>query len=490
MTSPAAPYLREDDTNLPRGFTYRGAVAPVAITIVVALALVRGVNPVFAVAFVATIVAVFVAIARPFTGLQLLLIASIAADELKRLLLLAGAPSKIEWFGTIALPDLILLGVVAGALFQSRRPVNMSLLKSGTAFAVIALFSWITLRTIWTAAPVIDAVGKWKLTMPYLLLFFVAPYIIDSEEKWERLLTTLLAAVAISAWYGIWQGVFGMSAFEERWLNEGYTALTPQTVALYGVFRPFSTFSDSGAFAYTLAICLTGAIMLRRLGMRRWWNSWISVAAMSGSLLLTVVRSGWLLLLIGMVAVSRATRRQRRWILGFALGGALLAAVALAGGAATANSRFVARSLTLGTYGSRLIGYANLFQMGIIGFVSGRGVSSMPSGGKRLSGSGDEELVAHDFFTETLYEIGWVGVVCWIGALVGAVRGRHDAEMKRHIAFLRFLVVGVPIIAALFGGGPMESRPLLILLWCAAGLLVAQRMPARASTATDGEPAK
>jgi len=443
------------------------------------------INPAFLTATLLTMCAATAGYFRPFTGFLCYLFSIQVIDYVKRLLLVFGNPSQVEWYGILLLPDVILLAVVLGTVVASENSKILHLPKYRAVALALGLYAlWYTVRTLWTDAPLLNAVGKWKLVVPYFICFYLGERLITNLAALRSVLKLLAITVGLAALYGVWQLFFGLTGFEERWLYGGYTSLTLGTM-LYGdgLTRVFSFYSDPATFCQLLACVVPLLMFSRRLFNAHWWNSWLLIGIMCSGMIATVIRSGWLLASLGagMWWLQSDVRRSRKIVI-------LIAALAsLAGVAwwtvssvAAVDNQLLARAVVTGTYSDRAKGYQNLLDKGIGGFILGRGTASLSTSVRDISGSGfasgtnldsPDDVIAHDYVTETLYELGWIGLALIIFSIARTLVGTPPAFLGRFSPGLQFLVLGVPLVAALFGGSAMEVRPVITLVWTGAGVL-------------------
>ncbi len=445
----------------------------------------RLINPVFLAAIFVMLAGVVLAYFRPFTGFLCYLVAIQVVDYFKRLLLAFGNPSLIEWYGILLLPDLVLFAVLVGVLAAGeRRSAERARGRKYLAVASgLCLYAgWYTVRTVWTAAPMVNTVGKWKLVVPYFICFYIGQRLLVSKGALCSMLKVLGVSIGAAALYGLYQFFFGLTSFEHRWLFEGYTSLDTSTL-LYGegVPRAFSFYSDADTFASTLACIGTLLLFSRRMFGRWWWNSLALLGLIGGGLAATVVRAGWLHAFFGGVAYfwtqSRA-RTVRKIVVLLGLVGFLVAAGWWAiSSAAGLDIPFLARAVTLGTYNARTTGYRNMLEMGIAGFIAGEGVATMPGSVKDLSGGrADEGFVGHDLISDLLYELGWIGLGLFMFVIVRTLTGRSPDFLGEMGPALKYIVWSIPVIAALFGGSLLVVRPVTTLLWASAGMLCVSDM--------------
>jgi hypothetical protein len=225
-----------------------------------------------------------------------------------------------------------------------------------------------------------------------------------------------------------------------------------------------------------LAIVGTLLLFSRQMFGPHWWNSWPMLALMGAALVATVVRAAWLQAFLGgLVFFWTQWRARRAWkilalcALIVGLVGASWLLVTLFVGV---DNPLLARAVVVGTYGDRTTGFQNLLEMGIIGSVSGQGVATMPGSVRDISGVGpDAYLIAHDYLTESIYEIGWIGFGLFLFIIVRTLSGRSPSVIGPLGPALKFLVWSVPIIAMLFSGSLLAVRPVTTLLWAGAGVL-------------------
>jgi hypothetical protein len=443
------------------------------------------INPVFLTTVILTLIATVVGYFRPFAGFLCYLFSIQVIDYVKRLLLVFGNPPQVEWYGILLLPDVILFAVVLGTLVASENRKLFHLPKYRAVAWALSLYAfWYTVRTLWTDAPLLNAVGKWKLVVPYFICFYLGERLINNLAALRVVLKLLAVTVGLAGLYGVWQLFFGLTGFEERWLYGGYTSLTLGTM-LYGdgLTRVFSFYSDPATFCQLLACVMPLLLFSRRLFKPHWWNSWLLIGVMGAGMIATVIRSGWLLASLGagMWWLQSDVRSSRKIVL------LIVAVVGLTGvvwwtvsSVTAVDNQLLARAFVTGTYSDRAKGFENLLDKGIGGFVVGRGTASLSSSVRDISGSGfgsgpnldsPEDVIAHDYITETLYELGWIGLGLIVFAVARSLGGAPPAYLGRFGPALQFLVFGVPLIAALFGGSAMEVRPVTTLVWTAAGIL-------------------
>jgi O-antigen ligase/polysaccharide polymerase Wzy-like membrane protein len=451
------------------------AAAP-AVLMLLAVAM----NPSLVLAGIVTLACVAVALVRPLAGFFCYLLEAQFVDYFKRLLLAFGNPSTIEWYGVILLPDLILFAVLIGIFVNRGVSVSGHTRKYyAVALGLYLYASWYSVRSIWTEAPVVNSVGKWKLVVPYFVCFYIGERLLTNKDLLRSMLKVLAGGCAIASLYGLYQLVFGLTSFEDRWLFQGYTGLDVTTL-IYGegTTRAFSFFSDANTFGTALACVGTLLIFSRRVYGRHWWNSWFLLILMGAALLATVVRAAWLQAVLGIGTYwwvrSRASTTRK---IGVVL---ILATVLVAGAfwlistAVNVDVPILARAVTVGTYDARTTGYENLLELHMATFVLGKGVGTLPGSVKDISGTGvDTELIAHDFVSELLYEVGWIGLGLFAFVVIRTLIGPSPQFLGGMTPALKYLVWSIPLVAGLFGGSLLVVRPVTSVLWVGAGMLCA-----------------
>ncbi len=96
----------------------------------------------------------------------------------------------------------------------------------------------------------------------------------------------------------------------------------------------------------------------------------------------------------------------------------------------------------------------------------------MPGSATDISGKAyPDAFIAHDYTSESLYELGWIGFGLFLFIIVRTLVGRSPSYLGPLGPALKFLVWSVPIIAMLFGGSILAVRPVTTLLWVGAGVL-------------------
>jgi hypothetical protein len=440
------------------------------------------INPVFLTAVLLAVPFVALAYFRPLTGFLCYLVAIQVVDYFKRLLLAFGDPSPIEWYGILLLPDLMLFAVLLGVLAAGEKPSAVRVRGpkyQAVGWGLCLYAGWYTVRTAWTAAPMVNAIGKWKLIIPYFVCFYLGERLVSNTAALRSTLKVLAAAVGVASLYGIWQFFFGLTAFEQRWLFGGHTILVPETL-LYGdgMSRAFSLYSDPVTFGSMLAIVGTLLLFSRRMFGPQWWNSWPMLALMGAALVATIVRAAWLLAFLGGIALlwtqwDAGAFRKSVVLIGL-MGMAATAGWWAVSSAGNLDNPVLARAVVAGTYNSRTIGFQNTLAMGITRFVVGYGVATMPGSATDISGKAyPDTFIAHDYTSESLYELGWIGFGLFLFIIVRTLVGRSPNYLGPLGPALKFLVWSVPIIAMLFGGSILAVRPVTTLLWAGAGVLCA-----------------
>lgn len=430
----------------------------------------------FALYVMATLAGVAVAVCRPVTGFFIYLGCIQVVDFLKRLLLAFGNPSPTEWFGTILLPDLILAAVAITCFGGGSRRMAAPLAPRARLVAVcISLYAgWYTVRSLWTAGPLVNAIGKWKLVVPYVLCFFLARYLVRTKEQFWKVLKLHAVFLTLAAVYGFWQVAFGLNSFEQRWLFEGYTALAPSSV-LYaeGIPRAFSFYSDHAGYAYLLATVSTLLLFSRRAVGVRFWNSVGVIVILLAALLSTVTRSGWVFMAFGSVIYIATIPKAKFLRVALLIGSTALIVLAIdrlvvIGG--TTGSDVIERATTAGTYSDRLASFQNLVDYHVIENVWGRGVASIPGQARDISGVGLRmEFIIHDFMTESIYEVGWIGFGLFIAAIFLLFRVATPTFLGGFAPGMKAVIVGFVLVW--LGSGAVPARSVLTLFWLCMGLL-------------------
>lgn len=432
-------------------------------------------NPVLVFGIIFALPACAYAMFHPWPGFLTYLVSIQFVDFVKRLSLVFGNPSLAEWYAIIALPDLILLACAAGMFLTARSSVYNPKFRWVERLLWIYAF-WYTVRTVWTEAPMADSVAQWKLFIPYFACFYFGARFINSKARIRTVLSILAVIAALASIYAIFQVTVGLTGFERRWLFEEHTRFAPEVI-LYGddIPRAFSFYSDPWTFGYTLAWVLTLLLFWRKGCALRPWNSvWLMAVLMLG-LTSTVARGTWTLLSVGVLAYvwTQLLKTRARKLL-FAIGASAVVLVAIdqIESLAESTSPLLARALFTATYTDRAESFGNLLSRGILGSVIGHGVASAP-GSANLSHSANlGSYMVHDYLTSSLLEIGWVGFGLFIAIVVFSVRKPHPGWLRQLAPGLAAMVVGIPLMAVLFGG-VMLDRATSTLFWLSMGILCA-----------------
>jgi len=463
-TSAALQLRRLPDLRLP--FILAAALGTLAV-------LFQAVNPAFLCGLIFALVASVYALFRPWPGFLAYLVSIQFVDFVKRVSLAFGNPSMTEWYGIVVVPDLILLASTVGLVLSAQSSPHNSKFRLVERF-LWAYASWYTIRSLWTAAPLSNSVAQWKSFIPYLGCFYFGACFIERKARIRSVLSILAVITALASLYALFQVTVGLTGFERRWLFNEHTRLLPGTI-LYGddIPRAFSFYSDPWTFGYTTAWVLTLLLFWRKGAVHRLWNSvWIMAVLVLG-LLSTVARGTWTLasLGIGVYMWTQVLKTRTRKLI-FALVATIIVffAVDQFESLAESTSPFLARALFTSTYSDRAESFSNLLSRGILGSVIGDGVASAP-GSANLAHSGNlGSYLVHDYLTESLLDIGWVGFGLFIAIIVSTVRRPYPEWLGQLAPALVAMVLGIPLMAVLFGG-VMLDRATTTLLWLSMGVL-------------------
>ncbi|MFZ0282427.1 MAG: hypothetical protein WAL29_12315 [Bacteroidales bacterium] len=202
---------------------------------------------------------------KPWHGFLALLIITPFPDFLKRLAFLFTGTTPVDWLVILGGPDLILLGIYLNyAFFMNKKEISS--LNTSEGKMVLGLFLWGCLTIFWGVFPYVADLAAAKMMLPYIPLFFVAPRLLDSEDKIKKVIYVLIGIGLLSSIYGINQFFFGMTSFEKMWSDSSLSFTNINTYYGNEVLRPFSIFAspDTYSFYLVLVLALTPLVFTKK----------------------------------------------------------------------------------------------------------------------------------------------------------------------------------------------------------------------------------
>jgi putative inorganic carbon (hco3(-)) transporter len=229
----------------------------------------------------------------------------------------------------------------------------------------------------------------------------------------ERLLLLLVPLITL---YAVYQSLFPLPAWDDHWLKT--VDIAPFGSKEAGNFRTFGTLNAPGALGAVLAVfgavCLAG----RRVTPYVVIVGAIGMAGMA----LTYVRSAWLALVFAMLlTVVLGRGRYIARVLGLAT--LVLALILALGPHSTIGAQVVERATTLGQLGTDTSAQARLDTTSKVLPVAirapiGAGLGAVGQA-RHLSAVPDRFSFPDNGYLAILYEVGPIGFLMIVGALVG-----------------------------------------------------------------------
>ncbi len=368
-------------------------------------------------------------------------------------------PSRLSVVGMLGVLALCGLRWAARGTPFPKLAINPFLLVFLILFAIALFF---------TPAPDI----AWMVASHLLAGIAVLITIADRSDTPER----VLVAVGITVLLGV---LFALGApFGADWSGADKFSLLQLTNSVPLLARPSNVNNVAGALeaAVPLAICLI-------IARRRPWNiiGALALVPLSFMLVLLQSRGAWLAVLMGLVVYATL---YRRWVL------PLVPIVLLAG--LFLNASF-GEPISIGTgdnaehqvisLSDRTEIWNEALRLSLHAPLLGNGVNGFAIYGKPVLGVPPNEYVftnshAHNLFLEIAVDVGWIGLLAFLGILVLAIRTAWQAYRQNENALSHTLAMGIlaaftviithGLFDTIYWGFKAE-----IFLWATAGLALA-----------------
>jgi hypothetical protein len=439
-------------------------------------------NPFTTTILVAAIVMNLVAIVNPRGGLYLLIITTGYLDLVKRLGILTDSLSGLDITVTLAVAPLLMLsiclGVVIKNILEKRELENWQWLVFGLVMVAICGAAVESFRG---GAGFLAGAQSLVNSGGYLPLILITSMIFPEPEDALKTLRFALWIFLPVALYSIWQQVFGLSDFEVRFLESGYTITVGDLDDLRP--RPFSTLNSPHALSVCTAILAGVALLVPfKAGKRFVWQYPVALVYVAGCVA-TLGRSGIFIIpifLIGWLCF------RLKWST-FAFYGTILGALLLL----MVNAEAVLQSLgsleqllpidnevstevfRLGTFSERLMSFHNALTNPQFHTLFGN-----PDATKQDDEISYDETVAHDQITQTLVRYGFVGLaVSGVVAVFGLwIAHRTVLSVKdgsiREIAIALLSVVTSVVYSGMLFGTHLDLFPVDFFFALLVGILV------------------
>ena len=443
------------------------------------------------------------------------------SDLIKRLLFAVGEAevTQLEYYWTLALPDLVLGALVARAGLELARNRSLPFKLNVLDALVAGYLGWSALTMLNPAFPLVVRLAGFKSSSIYVTLYFVVRYLDSSDRHWLlRLKRVVVAGASVSAAYGLYQGLFGFQQFELKWLRSGLSELSGgeqglgDTIAYFGIVRPFSTFASHEQLGWYLG----SAILFMLMSPKRNWLGWMLLGLLSLGLARTLSRSAWVFLgsaLLVVAALALLANYKKLILGGIIVAAMFLAAVGLwaygprdlqgpiagtevgaevdaevgAEVGAEDGSAYVRRASLLGSYVWRTYSFSELVNNPEWHRPFGNGIGSMWVGW-RLDAPGTknpqsleakgpgERILSHVGLADVAYELGILGLALFL-AIFGVLALRSLSCLRRmrvegpDPALLCALAASIAVVIAISSVTTvLMFRPIAAPFWVMVGL--------------------
>jgi putative inorganic carbon (hco3(-)) transporter len=313
---------------------------------------------------------------------------------------------------------------------------------------------------------------------PYLAFLF-APVVFSGRKERNMLLGTLVGVGAYLGFTAIFESIGPHALVFPRYIVRIDSELPGERAG-----GPFQSSVAEGFSTFSCAVAaMIAFVQWRGDGLRRYCAATVTLVCVGGCFL-TLERGVWLGALAGTVVVALATRAGRRWLVPGALALALLIGGALVISPSLSNktSHRVEDKLSVWdrqnqtSTGLRMVASRPLFGFGWGRYTTDnldyfREGSDYPMTGYTLNGLLFEKpLPLHDSYLSYAVELGLLGAVLWLLALlwgVGeAIFSRGAPELRPWKLGMAAMLVFFLVVSAV---NPYQQEFPVLLLWVWAG---------------------
>ena len=461
-----------------------GVFVAVVLSVFVGLFIVSYPNPLTTTILVAAIAMSSVAIVHPRSGLYLLIVTTGYLDLVKRLGVLSDSLSGLDIAVTLAVAPLLMLsiclGVVIRNILERRKLERWQWVVLSITVACIGV---VALQSFRGGAGFLYGVQNLANSGGYLPLVLITSMILPKREDALKVLRFALLAFLPVALYSIWQQFFGLSDFEVRFLQSGYTITVDE---LYDVRpRPFSTLNSPHALSVCTAIFAGVALLVPFKGGKRFlWQYPVSLIYISGCLA-TITRAGIFIMpitLIGWLCFRRS------WTTCLFYGTILGALTLLMFNAEAVLERLGSlenllpinesnaistEAFRLGTFSERLMSFHN-------GLTNPRfhTLFGNPDAAKADDENSHGDTAAHDQITQTMVQYGLVGLAVLVLIAATSLWLAHRAVLRlkdhttREIAIALLSIVTAVVYSGMIFGSHVQIFPVDVFFAFFIGILV------------------
>lgn len=436
-------------------------------------------NPLTASTLLAGLVMCCVALSNPTAGVYLLIFATGYLDLVKRLGILSDALSGIDVVVTLALAPVVFLAVCGGVLY--RNIVSRVWLRPwqvGLGVAILVAMAGVFYQAFLGIGGFAFALKDFANSGVYLLLILVGCFLFADVASVQRLLRFTLLIYVPVALYGIWQQLFGLTAFETDYLKTGFT----MDIGLLDDvrLRPFSTLNSPHALSVTMAMLSVLAFLIPLRSRRQtWWQLPVGLI-LAGGCIATFVRAGWVLFVLALIIWACSQRRLTTFLMygtiatGFAFlfinADPLLHSLDRLDGVLPDSGDLQNQAFRIETFSDRLISFQNVMSNPAFHtWFGNRDVEELEQGSR--------ENEAHDQIGQILISYGFAGLAIFGTALIVGLWFAHRAVfrqqdwLKRRILLGVFSVALATILSGMLFGSHLGVFPINVLFYLFVSML-------------------
>jgi len=414
-----------------------------------------------------------------------------SADFLKRILFLGSEspPSELEYYWMLTLPDLILAAAILRIGVDALKERSLPFRPGTLDYLVGAFFVWSALEALNPTFPIIVRLAGFKSSGIYVLVYLLVRVMYQRDKTWlGKLVPFLAGTAAVASIYALYQAQFGFAAFELDWLDSSLTELGSgvkgelgETIAWFGIVRPFSIFASHEQLGWYLSF--VALVILAHWGRRP--LGWILLILLMITVARTLSRSSWVFLGLALGLTALGTTLARRKMAKDAVIALLLFVGAIGlwtyiNGRMSAENPYLQRATVVGSYEWRIFSFQEVISETSWHRLLGNGIGSMWVAW-RMKAPGtfnpDERILSHVGTVDIVYELGIVGLVLFVAIiLAAAIMGlRHlrssDIKGQQSIG-----IVGIATVLAVFIANSIVTtvlmfRPIAVPFWAALGIV-------------------
>ena len=344
--------------------------------------------------------------------------------------------------------------------------------------AIYAVTSAIAAGSISNETALLGLIDQFGI-VPFML-FVLAPSVFPGKRERDMLLVTLLGVGTYLGLTAVFESLGPHSLVFPKYILQVDEALPGERAG-----GPFQNSVAEGFATFSCAVAAVIAFMQWRGERRRWIAAGVVLVCLFGCFL-TLERGVWLGALAGAALPALLTRSGRRWILPVALAGALALGGALVVSSSLsqkASARVTDERSVWDRENQISAGLRMLDERPLLGFGWGeytnnsreyfRQASDYPMVGYSLNtyASLGKLLPLHELYLEYAVELGVVGALLWLAALLwgvgGAVFAAGPAELRPWKLGLLASLICLLVISLV---NPDQAPFSVLLLWTWAGV--------------------